>query len=280
MNLRTLTIAALAVPASMFVIQQVAAAVPSEKSITANVPGCQPAVVGPTAEAGAPASETGNEVPTVAVNAATTPAGGRLAALFAAFVGVPLLVVGCTVLAWVAMRGTRAGRRRRTGAVPEEAYSALLGHALPDRTSASKLTRPVPDIESVAVPPRVDKSGYGWLRLLANGHSRSHPVNGYDVTVGFAPDCDLVLPAGSTSRRERVRVWQRDGRFMLQNLTRGGDVRVAEKAVDWTVLDDGDPIEIAGWTVRFEGPSGEAGEATHPTPNAPVLGPMCPGNPA
>jgi hypothetical protein len=73
------------------------------------------------------------------------------------------------------------------------------------------------------------------------------------VTVGFSSDCTIVLPERPPGSLERVRIWQREGRFMLHNLSRGGRVSVAGRPVSsWVVLDDGDAIDIGGCTIRFQ----------------------------
>ena len=72
------------------------------------------------------------------------------------------------------------------------------------------------------------------------------------VTIGYTADCTLVLPAGGGASEGRVRVWLRDGRYMLHNLSpRAGSVSVAGRSATWVVLDDGDEISIGGAHLVF-----------------------------
>lgn len=69
------------------------------------------------------------------------------------------------------------------------------------------------------------------------------------VTVGHTPDCTLVLSNGAG--QERVRIWLRDGRYMLHNLSRLGSVSVAGRPATWVVLEDGDEIAIGDAQLVF-----------------------------
>lgn len=156
--------------------------------------------------------------------------------------------------------------------MPEEVPDHLFGHAALGESSPPEAT--------VSVHRQALPSDLAWLRLAVDGRGQllSRAVNGYPVTVGFAPDCDLVLPASPDARRERVRVWQRDGRFMLRNLVRAGDVRVEDKPVSWVVLKDGDAIDIGGHRVLFESPSRATIPQMTSTSSLAGLGPICPAN--
>lgn len=215
-------------------------------------------------------SEAGNEVPPSAALAAAPEAARGTLALIAAAVAVPLLVVGGGVV-YTSMPGTSADRRRK-GAVPEEAYDELL------RLAASRSVFPLGSDSAtpeVAPPADVDVEAAGWLRHTENGHGAAQPVNGHPVIVGYSSDCDLVLPSRGAQRRERVRVWQSSGRFMLRNLNGSGNVRVADRPVAWQVLEDGDAIEVGDCIVRFEAPASPdllTGSSGH------AMGSACPAN--
>jgi hypothetical protein len=71
------------------------------------------------------------------------------------------------------------------------------------------------------------------------------------MTIGFTTDCNLVLPNGSAGNLERARIWRRDGRYMLHNLSRSGGLRVAGRPVSWVVLEDGDEIDIGACRLVF-----------------------------
>jgi len=77
------------------------------------------------------------------------------------------------------------------------------------------------------------------------------------VTIGFTADCTIVLPNGSDARQGRVRVWLREGRYMLHNLSpRLGSVSVAGRPATWVVLDDGDEISVGGAQLIFRSGNG------------------------
>jgi predicted component of type VI protein secretion system len=71
---------------------------------------------------------------------------------------------------------------------------------------------------------------------------------------------------------ERVRIWLRDGSYMLHNLSRTGSVTIAGQAVTWAVLEDGDEIRIGVQTLVFRaaaaGPQFKHFSATFLTPLA------------
>ena len=67
------------------------------------------------------------------------------------------------------------------------------------------------------------------------------------VTIGYTTDCSIVLPSSGGAREGRVRVWLRDGSYMLHNLSpRLGSVSVGGRPVTWVVLDDGDDFITTG----------------------------------
>jgi hypothetical protein len=62
--------------------------------------------------------------------------------------------------------------------------------------------------------------------------------------VGFTGDCTICLPEGADQIGTRLRVWKREGVYMLHNLSRLGKVAVAGKPATWAILEDGDVIEL------------------------------------
>jgi VWFA-related protein len=150
---------------------------------------------------------------------------------------VLLAVAGSAVLSAGGFLAWRR-RRRRSG---EEAPTRL------ERLELEHLeleNRPLayPTIER-AVP---DGSG-AWLETP----DRQVPLGDTPVTIGFTSDCLVMLANGTGSRTERVRIWLRDGSYMLHNLSRTGTVTIAGRSVTWAVLEDGDEIRIGGQTLVF-----------------------------
>jgi len=69
-------------------------------------------------------------------------------------------------------------------------------------------------------------------------------------TVGSGSGCDLVLP-GEGIAPYHLRLWYREGRFMLHDLTRRGEVMVNGHPVLWAVLEDGDILELGPYVLKF-----------------------------
>lgn len=80
---------------------------------------------------------------------------------------------------------------------------------------------------------------------------RRTPLGESPLTVGYSADCSLYLGDGSGGALGRVRIWRRDGRYMLHNLSVGGHVTVGGKPVTWVILEDGDEIAIDGSSLVF-----------------------------
>jgi Domain of unknown function (DUF4114) len=91
-----------------------------------------------------------------------------------------------------------------------------------------------------------------WLKLVSQEGTDPFPLGDEPVTVGFGGDCSIKLPGGEMGRLERVRIWQREGAYMLHNLSRFGSVTVAGRpAAAWIVLEDGDEIMIGDQRLIF-----------------------------
>ena len=93
-----------------------------------------------------------------------------------------------------------------------------------------------------------------FLVLLAQ--EKSKVLNGAITSAELSDnlphtDCGIVLPAESSHRWERVRVWRREGRFMLHNVSRMGTVTVGGRPAIWVVLEDGDEIQLGNCRLLF-----------------------------
>ena len=71
------------------------------------------------------------------------------------------------------------------------------------------------------------------------------------VTIGSDADCALHL-SGDQAGGHHVRVWLREGSFMLHHLDKRFTTRIGEREVEWAVLEDGDEIVIGPHRIRFE----------------------------
>jgi hypothetical protein len=71
------------------------------------------------------------------------------------------------------------------------------------------------------------------------------------LTLGSAPGCDLLLQGEGVAPRH-ARIWYREGKFMIHNLSLTADTYIGGKKVDWAVLENGDEIEINSYRLSFE----------------------------
>jgi hypothetical protein len=169
------------------------------------------------------------------------------ASLFA--MGAAGAVVLLAVLLVVAVLLRRRRRRRRQA----EAGLERRVQSLPSMESVGEATT-VEEGQAEMATPAVAQ----LLLLNGAGGSESYGLGAAPATIGFGPDCTVRLPAGQAGlpdvqphSRERVRVWRREGKFMLHRLSRRGRVAVGGRPVTWAVLEDGDEIEIGPCRLRF-----------------------------
>jgi hypothetical protein len=127
-------------------------------------------------------------------------------------------------------------RRRRIPAIEVE----------PARFEHEPRASNFPEIQRAA-----DEESGAWLELPTG---QKYALRQAPVTIGFTPDCVIALPAGFAVRHERARIWRRDGRYMLHNLSRLGSVMVAGKAAVWVILEDGDDIVLGPQKIVFRDP--------------------------
>jgi hypothetical protein len=117
--------------------------------------------------------------------------------------------------------------------------------ALPARRPGS----PAAVISGGPFPPPAVKAD-AWLEVSDGGDR--YPLQDEPVTVGFTGDCSINLARGETFGPERVRIWRREGAYMLHKLSRFGTVTVSGKpAAAWIVLEDGDEIVLGDRRLIF-----------------------------
>ena len=127
--------------------------------------------------------------------------------------------------------------RRRARPVDEDPAAERLGRR-PAEVSFPEISRAIDTTDARA-----------WIE--GPGDDRVS-VGETPVTIGYTADCTLVLPNSGGAREGRVRVWLRDGSYMLHNLTpRRGSVSVAGRPATWVVLDEGDEISVGGTKLVF-----------------------------
>ena len=147
----------------------------------------------------------------------------------------PAAAAGAVLLA--AIFWWRRRRRPQAPAEPEQ----------PSRSQPQAILRPPLE----AAPP---DSGAASLHLMTPTNGAVYSLAQAGLTLGFTYDCDVHLPHGDDGRRERVRIWRREGRYMLHNLSPIGTVTIAGRRAVWVVLEDGDEIQIGPCSLRFSLP--------------------------
>lgn len=162
-------------------------------------------------------------------------------------VGVLLVLTGSKILS-LAYSPVAISQRLVSGRVPQSAYDRLLKRKVGSAPAPAHFH----DGSRKALAPARDGTAVAWLRIAGDGDNRRHPISGAPVTIGFTPDCDVIVPHTGAHTSGRVRVWQRSGRFMLHNISRAGYVSVRGRSVSWAVLEHGDVIEIGDGRVLFE----------------------------
>jgi uncharacterized protein YegL len=163
--------------------------------------------------------------------------GGGISPIAFAIVGAAVLLV--VVMAGILVVRRRRQRRREAQVGMEHRIQSLPPAEAPVASSDEEETgeaRPGPAIAQLAL-------------LSGTTETERYPLGEAPATIGSAPDCTIRLPDGKSS--SRVRVWRREGKFMLHSLSRRGRVAVGGRPVTWAVLEDGDEIEIGPHRLRF-----------------------------
>jgi Mg-chelatase subunit ChlD len=160
-------------------------------------------------------------------------------------VGV-LAAAGAVVVAAVGVAVALLLRRRRRRRQQAEAGLDRRVQSLPPVEAAGEASA-TDEGEETVVAPAVAQ----LVLLNGAGGQQSYPLGAAPATVGFTADCTVRLPGSQPHSRETVRVWRREGKFMVHRLSRRGRVAVGGRPVTWAVLEDGDEIEIGPCRLRF-----------------------------
>jgi hypothetical protein len=156
----------------------------------------------------------------------------------------PLLLVAAGLLAILVAGGGAAllAQRRRRAA-------AAAGTQAPLRRPAGR--DPAAPVYAGTGPLGDPRKAEAWLEVEEGEIVNRFPLSEDPVTVGFGGDCTIRLPEGTGPLSTRARVWKREGRYMLHNLSRLGGVVVAGKPATWAILEDGDVIEMGSAKLTF-----------------------------
>ncbi len=156
-------------------------------------------------------------------------------------VGVIALAAGVGAVVVVVLAYVWGRRLRKPAEVDAEPTP-------PARESPAPVYQPI----QVAVPAMASGA---YIEVLMPEGAQAHPI-GDSATVGYTSDCSMQLDGGGETRWEVVRIWRREGRYMVHNLSRLGGVSVGGKPVTWAVLEDGDELAIGPQKVIFHDGAG------------------------
>lgn len=113
----------------------------------------------------------------------------------------------------------------------------------PPPVAASRLE--VPDL-SGGVPREAPPA---FLRLEASGEEL--PVAGM-VTLGVDPECTFRLPISAAEfGHGQLRIWFANQRYLIHDVSPRPRLKVNGRQVSWSILGDGDEIEVRGVRMRF-----------------------------
>ena len=101
-----------------------------------------------------------------------------------------------------------------------------------------------------------------WLEARVSGKSRPFPLQKDAVTIGRAPDNDLVipqdLPGWETVSRHHARLYRQGDRWIVEDLQSTNGVYVNGKRTGRNRLQDGWRLDIGGVTFIFHAGTGGA----------------------
>ena len=120
------------------------------------------------------------------------------------------------------------------------------------RRLSKKPTTPLPSVKPS--PP--------WLEARVSGKARPFPLQKDAVTIGRAPDNDLVisqdLPGWETVSRHHARLYRQGDRWIVEDLQSTNGVYVNGKRTGRNLLQDGWRLDIGGVTFIFHAGTGGA----------------------
>ena len=120
------------------------------------------------------------------------------------------------------------------------------------RRPSKKPTTPLPSVKPS--PP--------WLEARVSGKARPFPLQKDAVTIGRAPDNDLVisqdLPGWETVSRHHARLYRQGERWIVEDLQSTNGVYVNGKRTGRNLLQDGWRLDIGGVTFIFHAGTGGA----------------------
>jgi len=90
-----------------------------------------------------------------------------------------------------------------------------------------------------------------WLTYQAEGETRKFPLQKERISLGRMPDCDLIVPDHTVSRRHAELLKTAEG-WKIADLGSRNGTRVNGEAVEERLLQPGDEVSLGSFTFRFE----------------------------
>lgn len=113
----------------------------------------------------------------------------------------------------------------------------------------ARAAQPLAESEPAVAPPAL-----AYLLLESAMGTRRLPMGDKPVSIGSSPSCDVVLPEREDVALEHALVWQHGSRVIL-HAGLSAVCYVNGSPVTWGLLDDGDELKIAGYTLRVSIPA-------------------------
>ena len=208
--------------------------------VVAERPFTVPAPPEPPAPLETPPPSTPPPPPVEALPAPTPATSDRGISTFAPVIaGVAVALAALAAAVPLTLRHRRRQRRQAEAGLEQRVQSLAPPDTPPVPAPATEEPVAADVVAELLVVNEAAGAGRYWL-------------TGAPATIGFTPDCTVVLGHDDhLTGEERVRIWRREGKFMLHRLSRRGRVAVGGRPVAGAVLEDGDEIEVGPWRLRF-----------------------------
>jgi len=155
-----------------------------------------------------------------------------------------LAAAGDSVDGLLEWRGVRPLWRRHAN-LDEPLRARLFANGAPS-------TQPLPE---AMAPANGDQTGTVLARLIVSDGPQAGSaflVTNRPISIGASPQCDVILDMPtSDSDPIQVRIWRREGRFMIHQIADRERMLIAGKPMIWGVLEDGDELVIGPHRLAF-----------------------------
>ncbi len=138
----------------------------------------------------------------------------------------------------------------RTARIPAPASQAAVEmSAMPDRPAAPIPATVAPPVVAASTQTSTSagaRSAGKFVEKTPYGRGQTFELGAGPIVIGSSPrECTIVLPAGADVAPAHVRIWLRDGKYVMHHA--GGFRRrtlIGGQPTDWCVLEHGDELQI------------------------------------